>query len=160
MADVLIEQGIELFQQLCFWWESGGREAVIETAEAVGTLIVLIIVEDIAAEALDAAIVDSKTKNAGGSQSKTAPSTSTPASPNNGKNNKNNKKQSRRSDKEKSTNKPSWLNRNDIDFSQTPQQNATRLMNQKYGVGNWTKGCAEYSQIVKWIQRDVFYYIK
>ena len=87
VLDVLIEQGIELFQQLIFWWESGGREAVIETAEAVGTLIVLIIVEDVAADALDTTIVDSKTKTASGSQAKTTLSTSTPATPPNNNNN-------------------------------------------------------------------------
>ena len=84
---------------------------------------------------------------------------STPASPPPGNNN-GGKKESRRSDKEKSSDKPSWVNRNDIDFSQTPQQNATRLMNQKYGVGNWKRGCREFSQIVKWIKRGVLPYLK
>ena len=80
---------------------------------------------------------------------------STPATPNNtGKNNKG----SRRSDKEKSTDKPSWVDRSDIDFSQTPQQNAERIMNNKFGEGNWKPRCRDYSKIVKWIQRDVLYY--
>ena len=35
-----------------------------------------------------------------------------------------------------------------------------RMLDEKYGEGNWTKGEGEYGKIVKWIQRDVFYYEK
>ena len=143
------------------WWNPVGWILAAVVAIEVAVIVTVVVVEAVkyVDDAIDRAIVDSKTKTAGGGQAKTTPSTSTPASPNNG-NNKNNKKQTRRSDKEKSTDKPSWVNRNDVDFSQTPQQNATRLMNQKYGMGNWTKGSPEYSQIVKWIQRSIYAYLK
>ncbi len=66
-------------------------------------------------------------------------------------------KDSRRSNKEKSTDKPSWVNRDMIDFNLSPQQNATNLLNNKYGVGKWIKGAAsEFNKIVKWIARALF----
>ena len=41
-----------------------------------------------------------------------------------------------------------------VDPNQTAQQNATRMLNEKYGVNNWIKGQrSEFSQIVKWIIR-------
>jgi len=52
-----------------------------------------------------------------------------------------------------------------IDKDQTAQQNAERMMNEKYGKGNWSKKLnnpkrpgreSDYSKIVKWIQRGGF----
>ena len=63
-------------------------------------------------------------------------------------------KQSKKSDKEKATDKPSWVSRNDIDPNKSAQENAKDLMDEKYGA-NWPKGTREYSQIVKWINRCV-----
>jgi hypothetical protein len=37
---------------------------------------------------------------------------------------------------------------------ETAQQYATRILNDKYGAGNWRKGGgSEFSQIVKWVTR-------
>ena len=66
-------------------------------------------------------------------------------------------KPSRRSPKDMSSDKPSWVNRDMIDFNKTAQQNAEDILNQKYG-NNWAKGAkTEYNQIVKWIIRKIFY---
>ena len=66
-------------------------------------------------------------------------------------------KETKRTGKEKADDKPSWINRSMVDYQLTPQQNAIKLLNDKYGVGNWTKGSAkEFNKIVKWIQRTVF----
>jgi len=63
-------------------------------------------------------------------------------------------KQSGKSDKERSTEHPSWVNRNNVDYSISAQKNATNLMNEKYGVGNWHSGPGtEFNKIVKWLQR-------
>ena len=63
-------------------------------------------------------------------------------------------KQSKSSGKETSSDKPSWVNTSMVDPSQTAQQNATRMLNEKYGLNNWIKGQrSEFSQIVKWIIR-------
>ena len=68
---------------------------------------------------------------------------------------------SKRSDKEKSTDKPSWVNTGMVDSQKTAQQNATDILNNKYGAGKWKKGSnSEFSKIVKWIIRDVFFYGK
>ena len=65
------------------------------------------------------------------------------------------KKQSRKSGKETASDKPSWVNRGMVDSGQSAQQNATRILNEKYGVGNWRKGPGEeFNQIVKWITRS------
>ena len=63
-------------------------------------------------------------------------------------------KQSKKSGKERATDKPSWVSRNDVDLNKSAQQNAKELMDNKYG-SNWPKGTREYSQIVKWINRCV-----
>lgn len=63
-------------------------------------------------------------------------------------------KASRESSKTRLTQHPSWVNRSMINPNQTPQQNATRILNNRYGVGKWPKGPgSEYNQIVKWITR-------
>ena len=41
-----------------------------------------------------------------------------------------------------------------IDKSKSAQLNAHRLLDEKYGVGNWKRG-QEFSQIVKWINRHL-----
>ena len=65
-------------------------------------------------------------------------------------------KESKKSKKERSTKKPSWLSRGDVDLSKSSQQNATDVLNGKYGKGNWTRGPrSEFNQIVKWIDRSL-----
>ena len=68
-------------------------------------------------------------------------------------------KTSKKSGKETSSEKPSWFNESMVDPTKTPQQNATDVLNWKYGPGNWSKGPkTEYNQIVKWIERFWKYY--
>ena len=63
-------------------------------------------------------------------------------------------KKSKQSGKETSSDRPSWVNSNNINSNLSPQQNAKNLLNQKYGPGNWNKGPgSEFNKIVKWIQR-------
>jgi hypothetical protein len=70
-------------------------------------------------------------------------------------------KTSRRSGKDKSNDKPSWVNSSMVDKNKSPHQNATDILNAKYGEGNWIKGPkSEFSQILKWIIRDVLFYSK
>lgn len=65
-------------------------------------------------------------------------------------------KQSKKSGKERATDKPSWVTRNDVDLNQSSQKNATDILNNKYGSGNWNKGPrTEYNQIVKWIDKGL-----
>ena len=59
--------------------------------------------------------------------------------------------------KEKSSDKPSWVNRDMVDFDKTAQENARDLLDKKYGKGKWIKGASsEFSKIVKWIMRTLF----
>ena len=63
-----------------------------------------------------------------------------------------------RSGKEMSSGKPSWVNKNMVDFGKSAQQNAKDILNNKYGPGNWKEGPGtEYNKIVKWIVRKIFY---
>ena len=65
-------------------------------------------------------------------------------------------KQSKKSGKERATDKPSWVSQSDVDLGKSSQQNATDLLNNKYGSGNWGKGPrTEFNQIVKWIDRGL-----
>ena len=65
-------------------------------------------------------------------------------------------KQSKKSGKERATNKPSWVSQSDVDLSKSSQQNATDLLNNKYGSGNWHRGPkTEFNKIVKWIDRGL-----
>ena len=65
-------------------------------------------------------------------------------------------RQSRKSGKERSSDKPSWVHREDVDLNISSQKNATEILNNKYGKGKWGKGSAtEYNQIVKWIDRGL-----
>lgn len=63
-------------------------------------------------------------------------------------------KKSKQSGKETSSDRPSWVNSDNINSNLSPQQNAKNLLDQKYGSGNWNKGPgSEFNKIVKWIQR-------
>lgn len=65
-------------------------------------------------------------------------------------------KQSKKSGKERASDKPSWVSQSDVDVGKSAQQNATELLNNKYGSGNWGKGPkTEFNQIVKWINRGL-----
>ena len=67
-----------------------------------------------------------------------------------------NAKKSRQSDKERSTQHPSWVSQGDIDLNKSAQQNATELLNNKYGEGKWEKGpSSDFNKIVKWINRSL-----
>lgn len=66
------------------------------------------------------------------------------------------RKKSKQSNKERSTNKPSWLSPDDVDLAKSAQENARRLLNNKYGSGNWRPGPdSEFNKIVKWINRSL-----
>ncbi len=68
-------------------------------------------------------------------------------------------KQTRKSQKETSSDKPSWVTENMVEKSKSAQQNATDILNNRYGFGNWPKGPkTEFNRIVKWIERYVRYY--
>ena len=65
---------------------------------------------------------------------------------------------SKRTGKEGATDKPSWVNKDMVDPNLTAQQNATHILNEKYGIGRWDVGPrTEYNRIIKWIVRTVFY---
>ena len=51
---------------------------------------------------------------------------------------------------------PSWVFNEGYaaEAGETPVQAATRIMNEQYGAGNWSKGPGtEFNQIVKWVSR-------
>ena len=53
---------------------------------------------------------------------------------------------------------PIWVNKNMVNPKLSAQQNAKRILVNKYGQGNWKQGPkTEYNQIVKWIARKLFY---
>lgn len=55
------------------------------------------------------------------------------------------------------TDKPSWVNKGIINSDLTAAENASRILNDKYGRGNWGKGPrSEFNIIVKWIIRSGF----
>ena len=63
-------------------------------------------------------------------------------------------KTTRRSAKERSTKTPSWARGAKPDPDEGCKQFAARLLDGKYGMGNWEKGAgSEFSQIVKRCQR-------
>ena len=63
-------------------------------------------------------------------------------------------KESKKSGKERSTDKPSWVSKDDVDLSKSGKVNAERLMNAKYGdKSKWPN--REFSQIKKWVDRGL-----
>lgn len=63
-------------------------------------------------------------------------------------------KKSRKSGKEKSSEKPSYVNKGMLDKSLTAEENATNMMNNQWGKGNWGKGPkTDYNKTLKWITR-------
>ena len=65
------------------------------------------------------------------------------------------KKTTKKTGKEKASDKPSWANPGMVERSKTPQVNAEKMLNDKYGPGNWKKGPGtEYNKIIKWIVRS------
>ena len=65
-------------------------------------------------------------------------------------------KDSKKSSKERTTDKPNWANRESVDPNLSAQQNATEMLDSKYGAGNWKKGPGtEFNKIVKWITRAI-----
>ena len=68
-------------------------------------------------------------------------------------------KESKRSKKQRSTDKPSWVNKDMLDSNLSAQENAKRILDNKYGPGNWKKGPGtDYNKIVKWITRNCSIY--
>ena len=65
------------------------------------------------------------------------------------------KKTSKKTGKERSTDKPSYVNKGMIDKSLSAQENASNILNNQFGRGNWNKGPrSDFSKIVKWINRS------
>ena len=65
-------------------------------------------------------------------------------------------KESKKSGKEYASDRPSWANRNSVDTNISAQENASKMLNEKYGAGNWKKGPGtEFNKIVKWITRSI-----
>ena len=65
-------------------------------------------------------------------------------------------KESKKSGKERASDKPSWANKEDVDPNLSAKENATNMLNKKYGIGNWKKGPGtEYNKIQKWINRGM-----
>ena len=71
---------------------------------------------------------------------------------------KKSKKASKKSGKESANDAPGWAKRENYDKSKTADQNATDVLNKKYGKGKWKKGAdSEFSKIKKWLQRSKNY---
>lgn len=67
------------------------------------------------------------------------------------KSNTKNKGESKKSKKERSTNAPEWSKYKKQKKGESKKQYATRILNEKYGKGNWRKGPeSEYSRIIKY----------
>ena len=67
------------------------------------------------------------------------------------KSNTKNKGESKKSKKERSTNAPEWSKYKKQKKGESKKQYATRILNEKYGKGNWGKGPgSEYSRIIKY----------
>lgn len=65
-------------------------------------------------------------------------------------------KQSKKSGKEKGNDIPSWVNKGLVVSDLSAQENASRMLDDKYGKGGWHKGPnSEYNKIVKWISRSL-----
>ena len=65
-------------------------------------------------------------------------------------------KPSRESGKEKASDKPSWVNKDMVDPNLSAEENARRILNDKYGPGKWKKGSnTEFNKIKKWLTRTL-----
>lgn len=64
-------------------------------------------------------------------------------------------KQSKESKKDRSTDKPSWVNRDMVDPNLSSEQNVKNILNEVCGPGGWDKYSHEYSKILKWIRRSL-----
>ena len=63
-------------------------------------------------------------------------------------------KQSKKSDKERSTDYPDWSNFEPPKKGEKPKKYVERILDEKYGKGNWKKGPdSEYNKILKAIER-------
>lgn len=66
-------------------------------------------------------------------------------------------KKSKDSQKERATDKPSYVNRGDIDKNLSAHDNAKNMMNKQWGPGNWNRGPgSDFNKTVKWIVRGGF----
>ena len=65
-------------------------------------------------------------------------------------------KPSKKSGKEKSSDKPSWVDKGMVDPNLSAEENARRILNKKYGPGKWGKGPGtEFNKIKKWLTRSL-----
>ena len=65
-------------------------------------------------------------------------------------------KSSKQTGKEKASDKPSWVNKDMVDPNLPAEENARRILNNKYGKGNWKTGPGqEFNQIKKWLTRSL-----
>ncbi|MFR1435531.1 MAG: RHS repeat-associated core domain-containing protein [Acutalibacteraceae bacterium] len=65
-------------------------------------------------------------------------------------------KPSKKTGKETASDKPSWVNKGMVDPHLSAEENARRMLNNKYGPGNWKKGAGEeFNQIKKWLTRSL-----
>ena len=167
-VDIAIEVGVDLLELFYLWLESGGVEEVITCFGIAGVFAFTQgsyreNITDVSITVIDNYQKAKEKQQEAAVKAATVAHTSTPASPPDPDGNRNNKnrKEIRRSGKEKANRPPSWVDPDDIDPNLSAQQNAQNMMNDKYGIGNWKPGAkSEYNQIVKWIQRGIFYYIK
>lgn len=65
-------------------------------------------------------------------------------------------KKAKETPKERSTDKPSWVNRDMVDPNLSSEQNVKKILDEVCGPGGWKKGTSqEYSKILKWIRRTL-----
>ena len=66
------------------------------------------------------------------------------------------KKKSKDSKKKRSTQHPSYVNKGMVDYSLSAEENARRMMDNKWGKGNWKPGAGrDFNKIKKWLTRDL-----
>ena len=66
------------------------------------------------------------------------------------------KKQSKTTGKERATNKPSWVNKGMVDPNLSAEENARRMLDNKWGKGNWKPGPgSDFNKIKKWLTRSL-----
>ncbi len=65
-------------------------------------------------------------------------------------------KPSKTSGKERANNPPSYVNKDMVDPNLSAEENARRMMNDKWGRGNWKPGAgSDFNKIKKWLVRDL-----